>query len=156
MLTCLPLSICSWNFRVLGLAGGTANLTFNWFTEQGTMEYEGTEYAVVKHGWLSGHWTLEGRDEVVYNGQKTSALTRTFEIQGDDLLLTLQAQSVFTRCFELLDEGEPVGTIYPKHPFTRRSFVNCEDSIPELAQLFAFWLVVITWKRSAQNNNRNP
>lgn len=56
----------------------------------------------------------------------------------------------------MLDEGELVGTIYPKPPFTRCSFVGCEESILELAQLFAFWLVVITGKRAAKNHNRNP
>ena len=156
MLTCLPRSICSWNFLVRGTTGGEAGLTFNWFTEQGTIDWNGTEYQVVKHGLFSGHWTLEGPEGVVVEAQKTSAFTRTFDLDTDSGPWTLQAQSVFTRAFELARSGTQFGTIVPMHMFTRRATIDCEEEVDELTQLFAFWLVVITWKRAAKNNHKNP
>jgi hypothetical protein len=153
MLTCLPRSICSWDFRIRGTTGGEAILTFNWFTEQGTISWNGTEFEVVKHGPFSGHWTLESPQGVVTKAQKTSAFTRTFELESESGLITLQARSVFTRAFELLQTGNSVGTIVPMHAFTRRATIQCTDQVDELTQLFAFWLVVITWKRAAKNNN---
>ncbi len=155
MLTCLPRSICSWNFLIRGTTGGEAALTFNWFTEQGTIDWNGTEYEVVKHGPFSGHWTLEGPDGVVIEAQKTSAFTRTFELDCESGLVTLQAQSVFTRVFELLQSSDVVGTIQPMHMFTRRATIDCDEGVDEPTQLFAFWLVVITWKRAAAKNNNS-
>jgi hypothetical protein len=155
MLTCLPRSICSWDFRIRGTTGGEANLTFNWFTEQGTVEWNGTVYDVVKHGPFSGHWTLEWPDGVVIEAQKTSAFARRFELESDSGPITLQALSIFTRAFELLQTDSVVGTITPMHPFTRRATIQCQARVDELTQLFSFWLVVITWKRAARNNHRN-
>ncbi len=78
----------------------------------------GTEYEVVQARPFSGHWTLEGPQGVVTKAQKTSAFTRTFELESDSGLTTLQARSVFTRAFELLQAGNSVGTIVPMHAFT--------------------------------------
>ena len=161
MLTCLPRSICSWNFLVRGTMGGEAGLTFNWFTEQGTIDWNGTEYEVVKHGPFSGHWTLEIPGRVVMNAQKSSAFTRTFELDGSCGPLTLQARSMLTREFEIFDAEKLVGTIVPMHMFTRRAKiftearVDCDSKLSELAQLFAFWLVALTWKRATKSDNSN-
>lgn len=118
-------------------------MTFNGFTEQGTIYWNGTEDDVVKHGSSSGHWTLQRDGEVVIDAQKTSAFTRTLELVTDGGPVTLQAQSVFTRGFDLLQSGTPVGTILPMHMFTRRATIDCGAEVEELTQLFAFWLVVI-------------
>lgn len=153
MLICLPRSICSWDYSVRGAAGGIAYLTFNWFTEQGTIDWGDAEYRVVKHGPLSGHWTLEGPKGVLADAQKTSPFTRTFELQTPGRQLTLRARSMFTRAFALAESGALLGTIQPKHLFTRRATITCSPKVDELTQLFSFWLVVITWKRAAKNNN---
>ena len=76
MLTCIPQSLCTQNFRVLGASTGSAALTFNFFTEQGSISLGQTEFTVGKHG----HWTFE-RD-----GQTAA-----------DVHLTVKAHSALTR-----------------------------------------------------------
>lgn len=153
MLTCLPRAICSWNYIVRGTTGGESQLTFNWFTEQGTIQWGGQEYEVVKHGPFSGRWTLEHHAEALIDARKTSPFTRKYELVCEQQTMILQAQSIFARSFELLEDGVSAGTFTPAHPFTRRATIRCHESIDELTQLFAFWLVVITWKRAAKRKH---
>src|SRR5437868_6286378 len=48
VLTCLPESLCTWNFRVQGAQGGPARVTFNHFGEHGGIELAGMSYSIVK------------------------------------------------------------------------------------------------------------
>ena len=153
MLTCLPRSLCTWDYRVPDASSGTAELNFNFLTEQGDIQLADQGYEVRKHGWTSGHWTLEVNGHTLADVQKISPLTRTFEVETGGQHLTVQAQSVFTRCFDILELDRVQGTIQPMHPFTRRAVIDCSSAVPELVQLFCFWLVVITWRRSQSNNN---
>ena len=152
MLTCVPQSLCSWDFRVLG-ASANAALTFDFFTEQGGISLGQTELAVRKHGPLSGHWTLERDGMVAIDANKPNALFRSFDLSAGAIHFTLKAQSPITRCYEILSDNQIAGTICPVHPFTRRAVIECNPTIPEIAQLFSFWLAVITWRRAARNNS---
>ena len=151
MLTCLPQSLCSWNYRILGAATDDATVTFRWLNEGGEIFYDGQEYVIQKQGLMSGHWTLERDGEVYADAQKS--LLRHFDVRFGELQLTVKAERPFTRCFQILIADDLVGTIRPQHPLTRRATIECADSVPELAQLFSFWLAVLTWRRAARNNN---
>lgn len=152
VLTCLPLSLCSWNYRVLGAAGGEAILNFNYWTEQGTIDFDGVTYDIRKQGALSGRWTLESGGDVYAEAYKPSAMFRRFEITGGDANLVVEAQSAFRRSFSLIKGDMPVGSICPAHAFTRRATIEC-DGVSELDQLFAFWLVALLWRRAQKNNS---
>ncbi len=153
MLTCIPQSICSWNFRVPDASSGSALVEFNFLTEQGRIVLGNVEYAVRKHGWLSGHWTLERDGESNVEALKPSAMFRSFDVETGPLKLTVKAASPFGRSYEILSNGNLAGTIQPAHPFTRRAFIDCDSSVPELVQLFSFWLAALTWKRAARSSN---
>jgi hypothetical protein len=153
MLTCIPQSLCTWDFRVLGASAGAAALTFNFLTEQGTISLGSNDFTVRKHGPMSGRWTLEHENQIAAEAHKPSAMFRAFELRVQDVQVAVKAQSPFTRCYDILSGGCVVGSIRPAHAFTRRAFVDCEAGIPELAQLFAFWLAVLTWRRSANSSS---
>ena len=153
MLTCLPKFLCSWDFRVTGLASGPADLSFNFFTEQGSISFDGVQMKIRKHGPLSGRWTLEDNGETLAEGHKPSAMFRAFKIRSANAEIELKAASAFARGFQLSKGGSIVGTIRPAHAFTRRAFIDCSLEVPELIQLFSFWLVVVTWRRAANNSN---
>ena len=152
MLICLPQSLCSWDFRVEGASAGPVALAFDFFSEQGSLSLGGNKLLVRKHGFLSGRWTLERDGAACAEAQKPSALFRRFEVRSGAVQLTIESQSAFTRCFDFLIGGSVVGTIKPAHPFTRRAFIECPSAVPELAQLFSFWLAIITWRRAAENS----
>ena len=137
---------------MLGSAAGPAELAFNFFTEQGGMTLGGMEFTIRKHGWLSGHWSLDMSGRARAEARKTNPFLRRFEISAQETQFVLQAQSSFTRSYNLLTGEAVAGTIRPEHLFTRRATVDCNDAVPELVQLFAFWLAALTWKRAANNN----
>ncbi|MDB6174887.1 MAG: hypothetical protein JWL59_4198 [Chthoniobacteraceae bacterium] len=155
-ITCIPKSLCSWDFQVSGISTGLATLTFDFFSEQGSVFIGGTEYSVRKHGLFSGHWSLERGGEIFVDAKKPSAMFRSFELRAGDIQLTLKAHSAFTRSYDIVTDGAVAGTIKPAHAFTRRAFIECNEPVPEIAQLFAFWLVVLTWRQAARNNNASP
>ena len=152
-LSCIPTSICSWNYRVRGFEDGEASLTFNRLTEQGNISIAGANFDVVKHGWLSGCWTLEHDGQPYATGKKPSAFTRTLEVESGELTLTLKP-GMFSHVFEIRAGDEVLGRIRPAHLFTRRAFVECTGSVPVPVQLFSFWLVALMWRRQSHKNNK--
>lgn len=152
MIECLPKSLCSWDFNVHGFSCGEVTVEYDWLAEQGRIMGPGLDYEIRKHGMFSGHWTLESVGQVVSDARKPSAMIRSFEITGREVGFMLRAASPLTRVFEISMNQRVVGRISPVHAFTRRATVACSDAIPEHLQLFAFWLVGLTWKRSANNS----
>jgi hypothetical protein len=153
MLTCLPMSLCSWNYRVRGLPAGEGATAINVLSEQGSLSIGGATYEVVKHGPMSGHWTLEAAGQIVAEARKPSAMFRTIVVTCGEAALTVQAASPFTRVFELTVGEGVVGSVRPVHLFTRRALMECDAAVPQLAQMFAFWLVVLSWRRTANKNS---
>lgn len=155
MITCVPESVFNWNFEVTGTSAGSAEVTFNFFTEQGTIHYGGVEYTVRKHGMLSGEWTLETNGQVCARAVKNNPLTRKFQVtekSGDEF--TLRAL-IMMRGYEILRGDSVIGTIKPAHIFTRRATIDCSEEMTEPCQLFCFWLAALTWRRAARSNNNN-
>jgi hypothetical protein len=154
MIRCLPRSLCSWDFTVIGLSSGTAIVEYDWLTEQGRIVVAHHDYRIRKQGVLSGRWTFEQPGRVIADAHKPSALSRTFHVSGGTAgpNLTLRAESAFFRAFEIISERRVVGRISPVHPFTRRSTIHCSSEIPEHLQLFAFWMAGLAWRRSARRD----
>jgi len=152
VLTCLPQSICSWNYSItISDSDVTASVEFDFWSEQGSIILEPSCYGV-KHVWLSGEWSLESGDRVVAVAIKPNPLTRFFELSYDSQDLVLRAESPFTRSFLIEQDDRVLGTIQPMHPFTRRASIDCSSSIAMSVQIFLFWLTVLMWKRSANNS----
>ena len=148
MIECLPRSLCSWDYTTYGTSSGAATVEYDWLTEQGRIIIGHMNCDVRKHGLFSGHWTLEQSGNFVAEARKSSAMFRSFEINGTGAGFTVQAASAMTRAFEISRSGLVVGLISPTHAFTRRATISCSNTIPEHLQLFAFWLVAMTWRRA--------
>jgi hypothetical protein len=127
-------------------------VAFNFFTEQGSITLGGDEFAIRKHGPLSGHWTLEQAGRSVADARKPNALFRSFDLEADGLQITVCASTPFTRNFDILSGRQRIGTISPAHMFTRRAAIDCAPEVPEVIQLFSFWLVALTWRRQARDH----
>jgi hypothetical protein len=145
--------MCTWNFRVTGAQAGPARVTFTHFGEQGGIEFRDTTYLVVKQGPMSGHWTLERKGEVYCEARKPSVLVRSFNLLAGEVPFEVRAKSPLFGACEIRYEGERVGVIKTVHPLTRRSTVECDLAVPELVQLFAFWLAALLWRRSTNQQS---
>ena len=153
MIRCKPKGLCSWNFFLEG-EGHHASLEFNWLGEQGAITADDLPFEVQKHGVFSGHWTLDHGDKSVASAQKTSPFTRTFKIQDTEDTLLLCAESALGRSFCVERSGEIIATIQPDHAFTRRATIETLGKRWSFSTVcFAFWLVVLTWRRAASSNS---
>ena len=152
-LTCLPESICSWDYLVtISDSDVAASVEFNFMSEQGNITLDSSYYDI-KHTWLSGEWSLESDGRVIAIAIKPNPLTRFFEVSYDSRELVLRAESPFTRSFAIEQDNRFLGMIEPMHPFTRRATVDCSSSVPIPVQIFLFWLTVLMWKRASRNNS---
>lgn len=152
MLTCVPQSICSWDYQIRGASCGAAAVTMNFLSEQGKITLGNSELTVNKQGVFSGRWALEDRGKTVADANKPNALFRSFELGIGSLRFIVEAHSGLTRSYDIRSAAKILGIIRPEHPFTRRARIECTAEVPEIAQLFAFWLVVLTWKRAAASD----
>jgi hypothetical protein len=153
MIRCVPDGFWSWNFHLTD-EYHEAILEFNWFGEAGTITVDGVCFDVCKQGAFSGHWTLERDGLEIASAERANIFTRTFEISDAIGSLLLRAESVFGRSFVLELSNEVIATITPDHAFTRRTTIEVLEKSPSFPTLaFAFWLVVLTWRRQAQDNS---
>lgn len=151
MLTCLPQSICSWNYLITE-PDIAASIEFDFWTEQGKITL-GSDLYFVQHTWLSGEWSFVSENSILALAVKPNPFTRIFQISCGNDSLILKAESPLTRSFLIEQSSVLLGTISPMHPFTRRAFIDCSQSLAIPIQLFLFWLVVLMWRRAANNSN---
>ncbi|HWB59436.1 MAG TPA: hypothetical protein VG733_08090 [Chthoniobacteraceae bacterium] len=152
MMKCIPQSLFSWDFSVLGGAAGGAQLNFNFFTEQGSIRYGADEYEVRKHGAFSGEWTMENGAGTYARAVKPNPFTRVFNIQEPGGAFQLKAVPLM-RSFDILHNGAEIGSIAPEHFLTRASTIDCGPQLSEPGQLFCFWLAALMWRRAARNSS---
>jgi len=149
---CRPVSFFKWDFIVDG-PGYLANLNFNWFTESGHVLINGTRYHVQKQAMFAGHWLLllEGKQSAT--AQKSNAIQRKIEIEDAGGRYLLRADSAFRRVFCLEHEGSLAASFTPNHPLTRRARIAIHDErLKTPTVLFAFWLVVLMWRRASNGS----
>lgn len=153
MLRAEPKSWLSWDYTVYDAGAPVAALDLAWVREAGTVVIDGIACTLYREG-LFGAFILEAGGFPLVRAEKPSVLSRTFEITCDDApSYTLQARSLFGRTFELHQDGERVGSIYPDHAFSRKMTVDLPEALPLAVRVFITWLVILMWKRAAQAAN---
>jgi hypothetical protein len=153
MIRCKPKGIFSWDFYLEGEVHD-AILNFKWLGEKGRITVDRTVFEIDKHGLLNAKWSLIHNGATVAVAQKSSAFTRTFELYVEDEPFLVRAKSAWGRSFVLEYAGNEIATMAPSHPFTRRATIDIVEpniDFPTLA--FAFWLVVLTWRRTASSSS---
>ncbi|CAN5383553.1 hypothetical protein BH10PLA1_BH10PLA1_08990 [soil metagenome] len=151
MLTCLPQSICSWNYRILGTRFGESRVAFNQFSQQGTIDHDGNHYEIVKEGLLPGRWTLHNHNSVLGHAEK-SVMIRHYTLFIAGPAVTVKVAHFLGAAFSVEVGGLNVGEIRKMHPFTRRAVIDCSKAVSELNQIFAFWFCALTWRNTSRSS----
>ncbi len=129
-------------------------MKLNWLSEQGLLVADGTSFKLRKHGFFSGHWTLEIGGQELAVAQKSTIFGRAFEISSPMGDLRLIPHSMFSRRFRIECAGKVIARISPDHPFTRRSKIEIQSADFDFPTVcFAFWLIVIIWRRSSGDSS---
>jgi len=153
MIRAEPHSIFSWDVTVYEDGTPVADIDMAWVREAGEVMIGEVACRLYREGLFSGAYVLEADGFEWVRAVKPSALFRTFEITYDDVHYTLQARSALRRTFELHQDGDLVGTIYPDHAFTRKMTADLPEAMPLAVRVFIVWLVLLMWKRAAESSS---
>jgi hypothetical protein len=151
MITCTPHSPLAWSFELEG-DGLFASLDFVRLRERGWIQVEEQRLEVEKGGFLSGRWRLLHDDEAVAEATKRSAFTRDFELTTPAGELRLVAEQPYARRFSLRSGERVLAKLGPKTERSRVATIRTGRDVQpgELDSrllCFAFWLVLMTWRR---------
>lgn len=147
-----PQHLFSWTFDVAFDGDVATTLELAWFRSSGAFELDGRRYDLVRAPNF-GEFQLTGPTGVIASAAKHSAFVRRYAIEYGRRRLTLEAASVFTRRFVLLEDGRSVGEVAPTAPFSRRCRLTVPDDMPLSVHVFLLWLVVLQWRRTAQSQH---
>ncbi len=152
MLRVVPKSFFSWSVDVYNGDEFLVSIDVSWFREAGTFSLDGYNYKLYRTSILRGTFVLEEDGEAVARAVKPSAFHRRLEVGFGGETLELKAASVFGRRFVLSKGKQALGEIRPKGLFTRKAAVTFSDDLPLTLRIYLIWLVLILWRRAAQNS----
>lgn len=138
----------SWGFELYEAERLIATMDMTWLSEGGSFVWEGAQYTLSREGLWSGDFVLQGNGQTPARATKPSAFVRRFEVHVGSRALTLEAASLFTRKFQLIENGSVVGSITPKHALSRSCTLTFPDGLSVPVQVFLFWLVALIWRRA--------
>ncbi|GIV59635.1 hypothetical protein GQ464_014325 [Rhodocaloribacter litoris] len=149
MLHARPLGPFSWNYRIFDDETPVAVTERSWFREAGHLLLEEAAYTVTREKLLGGRFLLACDDRVVASAEKPSAFRRRFEIDFAGERYVLRPASWASRRYVLCQNDRPVGSIRPARPFSRRALADLPETLPLAFRVFVLWLVLLMWKRAA-------
>jgi hypothetical protein len=151
MLTAVPMSWFSWNFRLREPGGASiGEVKLSAWRERGAVELAGKSYRIRRDGLL-GPFLMEASDgAVVAMATKPSALRSEFVVSDDVHTYELKAVSMFQRTFHVYRDDERLGAIVPDSFLGRQASLQFPgDTPPLMMQAFLAWLTLLLWKRAA-------
>jgi hypothetical protein len=149
VLTLVPKSWYSWDFRVMQDGVEVAFIDRHLFRERATFTLGGTTYDIRRTSMWRGEFVLERDGAVIAEATKPSLVRRRFEVVAGGERYGLHAVSTFGRAFHVLRGGVPVGRVVPVSMFRRTATAEMPATISTEVQLFMTFLVLAVWKRMA-------
>lgn len=149
MLTLVPKSWFSWDFRVIADGADIALIDRHSFRERASFTLDGKEYVIRRTSMVRGTFVLEHSGQVLAEASKPSSFRRLFELSVGSASYTLKAVSSLRREFGLFSGSASIARIRPVSAFGRKAIAEFRAGIPREVQLFAVFLVLILWKRVA-------
>ena len=117
--------------------------------ERAEFELHGSRYRLRRASRLKGPFLLERDGRVIAHAHKPSAFRDRFELEVNGRKYVLRRPAMFSRRFVVFDGEQQIGEIAPAGAFSRRARVQLPSDWTVPAQVFAFWLVLLTWNRQA-------
>lgn len=154
MLICLPVSFRSWDYEVInpseieGTPAGATELSFREQGQRGHLRMEDVQYAVRK---LAGEarWIVEDRSRVWMEAVMPDPESRTFVISGMGHEIRVSPRPGSARSWLIHSDGQLAGGMRRANFFSRKAYIECRPEVPEMARLFAFWLMAVYWRKGA-------
>lgn len=147
-----PRHVFSWGFNLGTPEGPLTTVDLSWIREGGRMVWRGRDYRFGREGLWGGDFYVMCGEEPLAVATKESSLFRRFVVTVGTRRLVLEAASPFTRRFLIREGTREVGSIAPRHPFTRVSTLRFPDDLEVPVRVFLFWLAALMWRRAASSD----
>jgi hypothetical protein len=134
------------DYRILDGDREIASLRLKIFRDTGVFEVEGKEYQIRVEGFLRGRFELMEGPTVLAKAEKSR---RTFEIRTSGHRMTLKANGLLGRSWDLHVLTGPVGSIRSLGWLKNSAEADLPDELPLSLRVFLFYLVLVTWRRQA-------
>ena len=151
MLKAAPISWFSWNYELSEGGQRVGTISTAWVRERAAMSVRGMTCELYRES-MWGRFLATVNGEIIASADKPSAFHRRFIIQFEDREIESVAESPLGRSFILREHGHDIGAIRPLHVFTRKAMIDLPDDFPIEISVFTFWLVVLMWRRQANNS----
>lgn len=126
-----------------------AEFTLAWLREAGRLHIDGVAHELRREGLASGAFTLSCAGMPIVTARKPSAFRNRFEVDREGRRYEVVKASWWGRRFEVRADDQPIGSIGPHHPFTRRAAIDLPEDIGLPVQVFLAALVVLLWNRDS-------
>ena len=151
MLYAEPHSALSWDFTVYEESLPVAEVDLAWVRERAVVTIKDVNCDVYRES-VGGAFVLAVDDYVLMRAVKTSVFSSSFDVTYEERAYHLKKKSIFSRAFELWQDGSVVGTITPRGMFTRKADADLPNDLPLAVRVFMLWLVILIWKRAASSS----
>lgn len=149
MLELVPALGSSRRYRVRRDGHDVAQFTLAWLREAGRLHIDGIAHELRREGLVSGAFTLSCQGMPVASARKPSALRNRFEVEYEGRQYEVVRAAWWGRRYEVRAHGQPIGSIGPHHPFTRRAEIALPDELTLPVKVFVAALVVLLWNRDS-------
>lgn len=126
-----------------------ADLELAWLREGGAVTIGGEPFELSREGLVSGVFALSRVGIEVVRASKPSAWRERLEVTHEGATYELAKASWWGNAYDVRADGRAIGSIRPRHPFTRRSAVTMPEEFPLAVTVFIAALVVLMWNRQA-------
>jgi hypothetical protein len=150
-LTMVPKRWYSWDFSVMSGDRTLADLDLSAWRERAEIRIGDVTHRVFRESML-GDFVIEAGGRELARATKRSAFTHTVIVHFSGKDYTLLKPSIWRRAFALMDGDRQIGSIAPESLWTRRAAADLPADWPVPIRSFVIWLVLILWKRDANNS----
>jgi hypothetical protein len=151
-MTMVPRRWYSWDFSVMSGDRTLAVLDLASWRERADIMVGDVTHRVFREHAMSGDFIIEAGGRELARATKPSAFRHTTIVHHGGKDYTLRKVSMWRRGFVLMDGERQIGSIAPESLWTRRATAQLPPDWPVAIKAFVIWLVIILWKRDANNN----
>jgi hypothetical protein len=147
VLTAVPISWYSWNFRVVDNGSEIAEVRRQGLGGRWRFRLDGGSFEIARRGLLGAYELHAGDGRTLARSERTGVLGRAFQVTALDRVLTLRPDGVIGRNFSLLHGDLNVGRLRRPSLWKRTMEIGFPPDLPLELRIFLVFLVFTVWRR---------
>lgn len=124
-----------------------AELTLGRWKPRAELTVGETTYELYREGGRRGEFRLARHGSILARAEKPSVFVRAYELRYGASTYSLRRPSILKRRFVLSRGEQDLGAIEPELWHSRRARLALSEDWPLEIQVFAFWLVQVSWQQ---------